>query len=183
MNDELKAPAAADPLLDEELRKRIVLEERLKLLSKPTKTRRIIFGTSLVCLAASVVFGILNRINGEAFKDTWFIDLLPWLLLLYVLFLLWVGQFFRSLNRAKIERELASKITTQKTEELQEKLDENFFTNLVKINFKYIDQYYLQTQVQADKSFLLCAIAACTSLLVIVAGIILLFCGKPVKKQ
>src|SRR6185312_16701793 len=34
--------------------------------------------------------------------------------------------------------------------QLQENLQEDFFTKLVNINFKYIDKYYLQTQVQAD---------------------------------
>jgi hypothetical protein len=36
---------------------------------------------------------------------------------------------------------------TKGAQELQERLDENFFTNLIRINFKYIDAYYLQTQV------------------------------------
>jgi hypothetical protein len=58
---------------------------------------------------------------------------------------------------------------------LKENLDDNFFTNLVKINFKYIDQYYLQTQLQADKSFQLCVAAASLSLLVVIAGIVLLY--------
>jgi hypothetical protein len=54
-------------------------------------------------------------------------------------------------------------------------------TNLVKINFKYIDQYYLQTQLQADKSFSLCAIAAITSLLVILTGVSMLFFRQTAK--
>ncbi len=37
-------------------------------------------------------------------------------------------------------------------EKLQETLEDDFFTKLVKINFKYIDQYYLQTQSQADRA-------------------------------
>ena len=60
----------------------------------------------------------------------------------------------RRLQVAKIEA---------RTENLQEDLEKNFFTNLVKINFNYIDKYYLQTQTQADKSFLLCAVAASVS--------------------
>lgn len=30
---------------------------------------------------------------------------------------------------------------------------DEFFNRLVEINFKYLDQYYLQTKEQADKSF------------------------------
>ncbi len=77
--------------------------------------------------------------------------------------------------RSQLERQLATRITITKSEELQDRLEEDFFTNLVKINFKYIDKYYLQTQLQADKSFLLCAVAASVSLLVILGGIVLLF--------
>src|SRR5947208_5970231 len=65
-------------------------------------------------------------------------------------------RMLRRLQVAKIEA---------RTENLQEDLEQNFFTNLVKINFNYIDKYYLQTQTQADKSFLLCAVAASVSFL------------------
>ncbi len=60
---------------------------------------------------------------------------------------------------------------------LQETLEEDFFTKLVKINFRYIDQYYLQTQSQADKSFVLCATVAVIGLLILIAGIALMFSG------
>jgi hypothetical protein len=75
-------------------------------------------------------------------------------------------RMLRRLQVAKIEA---------RTENLQEDLEQNFFTNLVKINFNYIDKYYLQTQTQADKSFLLCAVAASVSFLLILGGIVLLF--------
>jgi len=75
----------------------------------------------------------------------------------------------RALNRAEFTR------IDARTENLQENLEKNFFLNLVKINFEYIDKYYLQTQVQADKSFLLCAVSASVSFLVILGGIVLLF--------
>ena len=52
---------------------------------------------------------------------------------------------------------------------------EDFFTTLIRINFRYIDKYYLQTQVQADKSFRLSAIAASVSLIMIISGIGMLF--------
>ncbi|MDH3998111.1 MAG: hypothetical protein OET90_04655 [Desulfuromonadales bacterium] len=64
------------------------------------------------------------------------------------------------------------------TEDLQTDLETDFFTNLVKINFKYLDKYYLQTQVQADKSFWLSVSAALTGLLLVSIGVILLYKGK-----
>lgn len=63
-------------------------------------------------------------------------------------------------------------------DELQESIEENFFTKLVQINFKYLDQYYLQTQEQADKSFRLSATAAVTGLLIIVSGITMMYFGR-----
>ncbi len=64
------------------------------------------------------------------------------------------------------------------SEELQETIEENFFTKLVKINFKYLDQYYLQTQEQADKSFRLASFAAISGLLIIVVGILMMLFNK-----
>lgn len=63
-------------------------------------------------------------------------------------------------------------------EELQKNIEENFFTKLVKINFKYLDQYYLQTQEQADKSFMLAAAASVVGLLIICSGILMMFMDK-----
>lgn len=62
--------------------------------------------------------------------------------------------------------------------ELQENIDENFFTKLVQINFKYLDQYYLQTQEQANKSFILSAFASITGLIIIVVGIVMIYFEK-----
>lgn len=76
-----------------------------------------------------------------------------------------------------VDRRLATIAVAEKAERLQDELDANFFTNLVKINFKYLDKYYLQTQVQGDKSFLLCAGAALTGLLIIAVGITMMFFG------
>lgn len=66
----------------------------------------------------------------------------------------------------------------EKTEGLQAAIEEDFFNNLVKINFKYIDKYYLQTQIQADKSFWITCVAAIVGFLVMIAGIILMYFGK-----
>jgi hypothetical protein len=77
------------------------------------------------------------------------------------------------------QKNLESQLLSENASSLQEAInEENFFTNLVAINFKYIDKYYLQTQVQADKSFFLCMVAAAVSLLIIVIGILLMFSDK-----
>ena len=75
-------------------------------------------------------------------------------------------------------KQIASVMSSNEAITLQDNLEENFFTNLVKINFKYLDKYYLQTQVQAEKSFILSALAAVFGFLVIVVGILLMIFDK-----
>ena len=64
---------------------------------------------------------------------------------------------------------------------IKENLDsddgERFFTQLVEINFKYLDQYYLQTQEQANKSFWITAISSIMGFLLIIVGVILMYNG------
>lgn len=72
----------------------------------------------------------------------------------------------------------ASKRITRAAEKLQEDIEHDFFNNLVKINFKYIDKYYLQTQIQADKSFLMSAFAGFAGLAIIVVGIVMMYAGR-----
>jgi hypothetical protein len=57
---------------------------------------------------------------------------------------------------------------------LKDNIEKDFFTKLVEINFKYLDQYYLQTQEQADKSFLISAFAACIGFIIIIIGIVMM---------
>ena len=64
------------------------------------------------------------------------------------------------------------------SEALQGALEQDFVTNLVRINFKYIDTYYLQTQLQADKSFNFALAAAVVSLALIIFGIVLSLFGQ-----
>jgi hypothetical protein len=77
-------------------------------------------------------------------------------------------------------RQIDQQLAAARTDSLQNSLEEDFFTKLVKINFKYIDQYYLQTQEQADKSFLLSAIVALAGFGVLVVGVVLLYVGRDV---
>jgi len=82
------------------------------------------------------------------------------------------------ISRSKINRNKI-KINEIDAKELKQNLssedEKDFFTQLVQINFKYLDQYYLQTQEQADKSFWISAIAAVIGFLIIIAGIIILY--------
>jgi hypothetical protein len=54
-------------------------------------------------------------------------------------------------------------------------VENEFFTRLVTINFTYIDQYYRQTQEQANKSFWLSASVAVVGFIMVCAGVVLLY--------
>lgn len=91
--------------------------------------------------------------------------------LLYLLVVSFSVVALERLNRkVKLRDELQSGAET-----LQEHIEDDFFNNLVKINFKYIDKYYLQTQIQADKAFLMSAIAGFVGLLILAAGIVQMY--------
>jgi len=92
-----------------------------------------------------------------------------WLIItvLYFLARLFDGVASHLWQKRVIERDISN---------LYEQLETgDFFTTLIRINFKYIDKYYLQTQLQANKSYYLSAAAAVVSLLMIVVGIVMLF--------
>lgn len=89
----------------------------------------------------------------------------------------YVSFLLTTMLRQKL-RDVNYRLASLDAEELQESIEEDFFNKLVKINFKYIDQYYLQTQEQADKSFRLTLFACVTGLAIIVAGIVMMFFDK-----
>ena len=89
---------------------------------------------------------------------------------LYILVRRWLYR----ISRGQVKAETLS----EKAESLKEELDKDFFTNLIRINFKYLDKYYLQTQEQADKSFLLNLMASIVGFGIIIAGIVLMFFDK-----
>ena len=66
------------------------------------------------------------------------------------------------------------KLANFESKEIQATIETNFFTKLVQLNFKYLDKYYLQTQIQADKSFGLCLFAALFAIVIIAIGIVLI---------
>lgn len=84
-------------------------------------------------------------------------------------------QFFISDN---IDGKIINLSISSQSEQLKNSSEnKDFFSELVSINFKYIDQYYQQTQSQANKSFYLAAAAAVTGFLLICIGIFLMYSG------
>ncbi len=91
----------------------------------------------------------------------------------YLFFIFYMRSFIQSSIR-RIEYDLAF----AGADELQTNIEENFFTKLVQINFKYIDKYYFQTQEQASKSFRFSAWAGVAGLAVVVVGVGLMYFEK-----
>lgn len=94
-----------------------------------------------------------------------------------ILATLYLGVFLSTNIRMHL-RDIEFQLAKYDNEELQSNIEEDFFNKLVKINFKYIDQYYLQTQQQADKSFRLTLAACFIGLSIIGTGIVMMFLDK-----
>jgi hypothetical protein len=136
------------------------------------------------CFAVIVIYGLIiifmekdkpsaDKIPPEYFMIVIFVGGPIMTTFYYGIYWLIRRSAYRSIVRQGRTQDL-----TEKAEALQDELEKDFFTNLVRINFKYLDKYYLQTQEQGDKSFLLCCAAALIGLMIIIAGIILMFTEK-----
>jgi len=122
------------------------LKEEIKSETKKSEIKKVF---------KSTVYGILVSISLYSF-----------FIAIYVF--LWKTK----INKIKLE------LNAIGAKELKQNLDteagEDFFTQLVKINFKYLDQYYLQTEEQADKSFWISEIVSIIGFIIIIIGIVLM---------
>jgi hypothetical protein len=94
-------------------------------------------------------------------------------LFLSIVLYIYVFSFLRS-NKANKLKRIEFELIELGGYELQEKIEEDFFNKLVKINFNYLDKYYYQTQEQASKSFKLISAAGIIGIVIIITGIILM---------
>ncbi len=129
----------------------------------------ISFATYLVVFVFPLILFFL--FYGNAFDNDEWMKIIP-AYFITVIFLYFCSQIISTLANRMWQR----KVIENDISSLYEKLeDDNFFTTLIRINFKYIDKYYLQTQVQANKSFYVSTIAAIVSLIIIIVGIVMLY--------
>lgn len=61
---------------------------------------------------------------------------------------------------------------TMQIRQIQEQVNEDFTESLLKLSYKYLDQYYLQVRQQANRSFLITLIFALLGGAVLIAGVI-----------
>ena len=81
------------------------------------------------------------------------------------------------LDECKIET-LKSQLIGLGIEDAKKNIDEDIYQNLIKISYKYLDEYYLQTRQQAQKGFFVTVCVAIAGAIIVAIGIIAMFFGK-----
>ena len=71
-----------------------------------------------------------------------------------------------------------SKLIMLGIEDAKEDVDNDIYKNLIKISYKYLDEYYLQTRQQAQKGFVITVAVSIMGAIVIAIGIGAMFLGK-----
>ena len=82
----------------------------------------------------------------------------------------YMGLFFE-MQESKLRR----KILEYEAENIKEDVEEDIFENSIKMSYKYLDQYYLQTREQAQRGFLVTVCVAIFGALLIGVGIVAMF--------
>lgn len=63
-------------------------------------------------------------------------------------------------------------------EDAKENVDEDIYQNLIKISYKYLDEYYLQTRQQAQKGFWVTVSVSIIGAIIVAIGIGTMFLGR-----
>ena len=160
--------------------RKAVLETRLKSIQDRKSNKSYSKRTFLLHLLLSFTLVlVLAFLIGENFTSL----LKDKILIIYIITASFIGALLWSLivpiisntlNRLQ-EQSIKGELALIDSEKLQENIEVDFFTKLVKINFKYIDKYYLQTQIQADKSFTISVVSSIVAFLIIISGIFLMY--------
>lgn len=71
-----------------------------------------------------------------------------------------------------------SRLISLGIEDAKKNVDEDIYQNLIKISYKYLDEYYLQTRQQAQRGFLVTMCVSVMGAIIIAIGIVAMFFGK-----
>lgn len=75
------------------------------------------------------------------------------------------------------ESSLRRRLLEYEAEHIKDDVEEDIFENSIKMSYKYLDQYYLQTREHAQRGFLVTVCVAVFGALLIGVGIIAMFLG------
>ncbi len=101
--------------------------------------------------------------------------LVVWDYLFYACMLIASILMFLVTRLGKQIDEIEYKVIRDETKRLLEDDKKNYSDKLIEMNYKYLDQYYYQTKVHADRSFIMASIASVVGLILISLGIWLMF--------
>lgn len=76
------------------------------------------------------------------------------------------------------EATLRRKILEYEADNTQDEVTEDIFENSIKMSYKYLDQYYLQTREQAQRGFFVTVCVAVFGALLIFVGVVAMFLEK-----
>jgi len=166
-----------DEKVIKEQERKLLEIQKLQLTKKVEQFKLSWKGFLITWLIGSAFYGFLF-ISDSHWRDDWetgtsiLLTVFAGLLLEFYYFIIWGIIRMVYINRLS---SILIKLSNFESKQIQESIETNFFTKLVQLNFKYLDKYYLQTQIQADKSFGLCLFAALFALVIIAVGIVLMF--------
>ena len=76
------------------------------------------------------------------------------------------------------ENQIRRKMLEYEAEDIKEEVQEDVFENSIKMSYKYLDQYYLQTREQAQKGFFVTACVSIFGAVLLGIGIVAMFFEK-----
>ena len=76
------------------------------------------------------------------------------------------------------ENQIRRKMLEYEAEDIKEEVQEDVFENSIKMSYKYLDQYYLQTREQAQKGFFVTACVSIFGAILLGIGIVAMFFEK-----
>lgn len=86
-----------------------------------------------------------------------------------------LASLYISLLYEMKEGTLRRKILEYEADNTQDEVKEDIFENSIKISYKYLDQYYLQTREQAQRGFFVTVCVAVFGALLIFVGVVAMF--------
>lgn len=89
-----------------------------------------------------------------------------------------ISLLYTSMLYEMREGTLRRKILEYEADNTQDEVTEDIFENSIKISYKYLDQYYLQTREQAQRGFFVTVCVSVFGALLIFVGVIAMFLEK-----
>lgn len=94
-----------------------------------------------------------------------------------ILFCIFISLYMYLLLDIK-ESKLREEMLLYEAEDIKEEVQEDVFENSIKMSYKYLDQYYLQTREQAQKGFFVTVCVSVLGAVLLGVGIVAMFLEK-----